>query len=226
MTDPDPLSVRVEQEMQPPSHIVDLAVEISVMSPCRSKRGAVVFQPSNGNLVSHGYNYKPRGFGCDGSEVCKQTCRTEAIHAEQQALFAGGKWVEGSDLLHVRTIDGLVVPSGGPSCAQCSKLALVTGIVGVWLFHETGWRRYAIVEFHQLSIEADRQRAEAAESQVARLVGKIAEKDRQGRLLAIDWVNAVARADAAEAQLAEKDKQLASYYEDDLDNDWPFRYDQ
>jgi hypothetical protein len=47
-----------------------------------------------------------------------------------------------------------LVPSGGPSCAQCSKLALAAGIVGVWLYHENGWRRYGAGEFHRLSLLA------------------------------------------------------------------------
>jgi hypothetical protein len=63
-----------------------------------------------------------------------------------------GLHAQGCDMLHVKTVDGELVPSGGPSCVQCSKLALAAGIAGVWLFHEDGWRRYGAVEFHELSL--------------------------------------------------------------------------
>lgn len=136
----------------PPRHIVDFAVEVSRWSPCRSKRGVVVF--SGADVVTHGYNYKPRGFDCTQDAACKATCRREAIHAEQQALMLAGRRAEGSDMLHVKTVNGALVTSGGPSCVECSKLARAAGIAGVWLFHESGWRRYTAEEFHRLSLEA------------------------------------------------------------------------
>jgi hypothetical protein len=66
----------------------------------------------------------------------------------------GRRWNAAIGGLHVKTVNGELVPSGGPSCVQCSKLALVCGIAGFWLYHEEGWRRYPMQEFHQLSIEA------------------------------------------------------------------------
>lgn len=138
----------------PPQHIVDLAVEVSCQSPCRSKRGVVVFHDDH--VVSNGYNFKPRGFDCDGSDACKAACRREAIHAEQMALlsFSAAFGRSSRDLLHVKTVDGRLVASGGPSCVECSKLILACGIAGVWLFHENGWRRYDAAEFHRLSLES------------------------------------------------------------------------
>lgn len=152
-----PLAARLveptQMGAQPPKHVVDFAVEVSAWSPCRSKRGVVIFDGDD--ILTHGYNYKPGGFDCDGSDACKATCREEAVHAEQQALLARGpKVVRGSEMLHVKTVNGALVASGGPSCVQCSKLALVCGIAGVWLFHEDGWRRYPMVEFHHLSLAA------------------------------------------------------------------------
>jgi len=143
----------VSKAAKPPAHIVDLAVQISTWSPCRSKRGVVVF--IGDDVVSHGHNKKPAGFDCDGSEECKATCRAEAVHAEQMALLTAGysrAWC--ADLLHVKTVDGRLVPSGGPSCVQCSKLAAYCGVAGVWLYHDAGWRRYPIADFHRLSLEA------------------------------------------------------------------------
>lgn len=138
--------------LEPPSHIVSLAIEVSGWSPCRSKRGVVIF--SEGNILSHGHNYKPRGFECDGSVACKATCRRDAIHAEQQALMGAGARAHASEMLHVKTVDGQLVSSGGPSCVECSKLARAAGIAWVWLYHDTGWRRYDGAEFHRLSLAA------------------------------------------------------------------------
>lgn len=139
---------------QPPTHIVDLAIEVSGWSPCRSKRGVVIFR--RGDVISHGHNFKPIGFECDGSEACKATCRIEAVHAEQNALIAAGgrPKTDGADLLHVKTVDGKLFASGGPSCVQCSKLVLACGIAGVWLYHDAGWKRYDSADFHRKSLEA------------------------------------------------------------------------
>lgn len=137
---------------EPPAHLITLAIEASVCSPCRSKRGAVIFRGPD--LVAWGYNDKPHGFACDGSVSCKATCRAEAIHAEQQALLSAGRKANGAEMLHVKTVDGELVPSGGPSCVQCSKLGLIAGIQAMWLFHDDGWRRYDTTEWHRLSLEA------------------------------------------------------------------------
>lgn len=153
-SDPDPSLVREAGEL-PSRHVVDRAVEIAQYSPCRSKRGAVIFVRATGGIVAHGYNFKPRGFDCDGSAACKSTCRGEAVHAEQSALMlAGVGQAAGRDLLHVKVVDGVLVASGGPSCIQCSKLAMAAGIAGVWLYHDEGWRRYEMTEFHRLSLES------------------------------------------------------------------------
>lgn len=134
----------------PPANIVQLAIFASTRSPCRSQRGAVVFR--GGYAQSSGFNHKPPGFVCDQSDACKATCRIEAIHAEQSALLHAGVFAIGSDLLHVKTVHGQLVFSGRPSCVECSKLALETGIAGVWLYHAEGWRRYDTVDFHRRSL--------------------------------------------------------------------------
>jgi deoxycytidylate deaminase len=160
----------VEALAKPPSHIVDLAVEVSGWSPCRSKRGVVIFAV-NGDVIAHGYNYKPRGFDCDGTAACKATCRAEAIHAEQQALLAAERSVYGAEMLHVKTVGGKLVSSGGPSCVECSKLAIASAIAGFWLYHDDGWRRYEMDEFHRLSAHARQQEAaQTREAQIAQAV--------------------------------------------------------
>jgi deoxycytidylate deaminase len=138
---------------EPPQHLIDLAVQVSGWSPCRSKRGSVIFD-RDGNVIAHGHNYKPQGFECDGSEACKATCRVEAIHAEQRALLEAGSRARGAEMLHVKSVDGKLVPSDGPSCVQCSKLGLAAGVRAMWLYHENGWRRYPTDEWHRLSLAA------------------------------------------------------------------------
>jgi deoxycytidylate deaminase len=139
--------------MEPPDAVVNAAIRASTLSPCRSKRGAVVFDDDG--VMAVGYNHKPAGFECDGSAECKAHCRIEALHAEQHALVNEAELV-GSDMLHVKTVDGTLVPSGAPSCVECSKLILAAGIAGMWLYHADGWRRYELPEFHSLSIKASR----------------------------------------------------------------------
>ncbi len=164
-----------ETPQEPPEHLVKLAIECSTCSPCRSKRGSVIFHGDD--VVGHGYNFKPRGFDCDGTAACKATCRTEAIHAEQFALLAVGAYKSaGCEILHVKTVDGELVPSGGPSCAQCSKLALASGIKAMWLYHEDGWRRYPADEWHRLSLAAlSAGPATQEQETIARLEEEIAE---------------------------------------------------
>ena len=137
---------------EPPSHIVQLAVEASLCSPCRSKRGAAIFYGND--LIQCGHNYKPGARACDGSVTCKATCRADAVHAEQNALLAAGSRSYRAELLHAKTVDGALVASGGPSCVQCSKLILAAGISAVWLYEADGWQRYDAEAFHLLSLAA------------------------------------------------------------------------
>lgn len=146
----DPL----REALAPPAHIVIHAVQMAGYSPCRSQRGAVAFVPrGGGSLIGAGWNRR-QGPACDGSAECKATCRGTALHAEQAAILSSGTAIEGCDMLHVKIVGGALVASGGPSCLECSKLMLAAGVEGVWLYHEDGWRRYPIKEFHALTLEA------------------------------------------------------------------------
>jgi deoxycytidylate deaminase len=164
----------------PPQHLVELAMQVSGWSPCRSKRGSVIFD-RDGNVIAHGHNYKPQGFECDGSAACKATCRVEAIHAEQRALLDAGSRARGAEMLHVKTVNGALVASGGPSCVQCSKLGMAAGVTAMWLHHETGWRRYDTSEWHRLSLLASRpggaapgeERAQKYRTGIANIVAAI-----------------------------------------------------
>lgn len=107
-------------------------------------------------LVSVGWNDMPSGLSCTSDEACKAQCRHYATHAECMALLASVRPLpRGSEMLHVKTIDGRTVPSGPPSCALCSHVILSSGIAAMWLLHEGGWRRYDAIEFHELTIAAE-----------------------------------------------------------------------
>lgn len=137
--------------------LLAVALEEAGRSPCQSKRGVVVFDEA-GFIVGTGHNRKPKGFDCDGSNDCKATCRSQAVHAEQWALLDAGPQAYGRELMHVKAVNGLLVTSGSPSCVQCSKLILAAGVEGVWLFRADGlWHRYDATEFHMLSIANDQR---------------------------------------------------------------------
>jgi deoxycytidylate deaminase len=135
----------------PPPDIVAAAMRAAAHSPCRSKRGAAAF--TGNGLIATGFNYRPDG--CPGTAKCKATCRLTAVHAEQDAILqAGPMALHAAEMLHVKSVDGVLVPSGGPSCVSCSKVILHANMAAVWLYHEDGWRRYQAHEFHRLSLAA------------------------------------------------------------------------
>lgn len=137
----------------PPSFVVDEAVRMANASPCaKSKRGVVIWRA---NILAAGYNAQPAPFRCDGSQRCKDACGELCEHAERAALRGLVDIGFDLEMLHVKTVDGLLVPSGGPSCPACSNAILSDGrIAGMWLYHVDGWRRYDVQTFHELSCKA------------------------------------------------------------------------
>ncbi len=133
---------------------LSVAVGVANQSPCRkSQRGVVIWAPTG--LVATGYNHLPAGMICDGSATCREHCGKRCIHAEAHALLCalrGAALV--SDMLHVKVVAREPVPSGGPSCWQCSRHILDRGIRRMWLLHEDGLRAYTAEEFHRLTLEA------------------------------------------------------------------------
>ena len=147
------------------------AIAAAVSSPCqKSRRGAALWHPHTAALWSA--SNTPAVGRCDGSEDCRRDCPRICLHAEQQVLIkagrANGRGPQGAELLHVKVVptptsnkleatlgvEGFkLVPSGPPSCAECSKLLLAAGVAGVWLFHEKGWRRYEAADFHHQTID-------------------------------------------------------------------------
>lgn len=114
---------------------VDQAVRRAMESPCRSKRGAVI-SSSDGRLISSGFNHQPFPFQCDGSERCKRNCGKTAIHAEQSAILAAHEPVTGAWMLHAKAKQWKPCASMAPSCLECSKLILASGISWMHLLHD------------------------------------------------------------------------------------------
>lgn len=151
---------------EPPRFMIDRAREAALKSPClKSRRGVVLYRPLSGtawSFVSDGFNSPPGAFSCTGTDLCRRDCAKLCLHAEDRALRAAGTWTYGLTMLHVKVIDGKVVPGGPPSCWQCSRLVVEADIHGVWLYelppgnltghdllHVVGnWRFYTPEEFH------------------------------------------------------------------------------
>ena len=140
------------------------AIEAASKSPCqKSQRGVAIW---SGDKIITGNNHIPDPFICDGSIQCRYSCHKRAIHAEQHAIMKwmaiwynrAGKNLQ-AELLHIKVKDGQPVPTGPPSCWQCSKLILAAGIKFVWLFEkdenggEPQWKRYRAHDFHFLTMK-------------------------------------------------------------------------
>lgn len=127
---------------RPPDIVVQHALELASQSPCRSRRGVVVWATSCGVPIVEGggYNGPPRGAPCPGRAVCAGTCGQRCVHAEIRAIRRAGWPRHGgpSELVHVeRAVDGGVKPCLGPSCWQCAREILDVGfIAGVWLYED------------------------------------------------------------------------------------------
>lgn len=155
----------------PPELIVSLAVDTANRSPCaKSKRGVVIFEAGGtvGTIYGNAFNSQPWPYECNSSDECKAACGRLCVHAEQRAIFqmlrpgdielALRQWQRPADLelqlLHVKTVDGKLVPSRQPSCDQCSKLIVEVGIRRVWLYEGEGaWSCYDAVTFHRYTLK-------------------------------------------------------------------------
>ena len=129
------------------------AIAAAVHSGChKSKRGAVIFHRRHG-LLCTGTNHPPVPLFCDGSRECRKSCNRVCVHAEQDALLKAGAPLSGYEILHVKVVDGEAVPSGLPSCWQCSRIILTAMLKRMWLLHEDGLKAYGSVEFHELTLQ-------------------------------------------------------------------------
>ena len=139
---------------------LDMAVKLANESNCKSKRGVIIWNRKVG-LISTGWNAPPKPLRCDGSEACRSNCAKTAVHAEQAALLglpyvptilanAGG--LGECEMLHVKSVDGKAVFSEKPSCWQCSKLILASGLKSMWLYQKEGFVEYTPEEFHKQTL--------------------------------------------------------------------------
>lgn len=133
----------------------EYAVKAAARATCeKSKRGVIIVNPFKDEPLSFGWNGPPAPFECAGSDFCREVCNQVAVHAEARALMSAIPPVKGRDLVHIKVVEGRAVPSGGPSCWQCSRLIVEAGIRNVWLKHEAeGWRPYSAEEFHRKTLE-------------------------------------------------------------------------
>ena len=132
------------------------AVLVGRQSPCsKSQRGVVIFHRNFGK-VAGGFNAPPLPFRCNGSMACRADCNKLSVHAETAALLdlrkGGCDISKHLEMLHVKVVDGEAVPSGEPSCWQCSREVLAAGIDTFWLLHEDGLRSYTAEEFHESTL--------------------------------------------------------------------------
>lgn len=136
---------------------LEIAVEAGCGSQCQKSQRGVVIWSRNSGLVAVGANHPPTSFCCDGSESCRASCNKVCVHAEESAILAMiGKRVDPSEhleMIHVKVVKGEATPSGPPSCWQCSRKILDSGIKTMWLLHEEGLCSYTAEEFHRLTLE-------------------------------------------------------------------------
>lgn len=146
--------IEIENENYSEKWALKIAVLNARNSNCKSKRGVVIWNRYNG-MVSYGWNAPPHPFVCDGSETCRANCAKTAVHAEQKALMnALGMNIDlrECEMIHVKIVDGEAVTSEKPSCWQCSKLILASGIKSMWLYQEEGLVEYTAEDFHNKTL--------------------------------------------------------------------------
>lgn len=153
-----------------PERALEEAVRVGASSPCaKSKRGVVIFHPSIylewSFVAAEGCNAPPSSFRCDGSDACRKACGRVCVHAEQAALLdllsdvshRSFDTIRDLEMLHVKVVEGKPVPSGGPSCIECSKLILASGLAAMWLLEDRGdgakLYRYTALEFHEMTLK-------------------------------------------------------------------------
>lgn len=130
------------------------AVKASLNSNCKSKRGVVIWHREHG-LMSSGWNAPPKPYICDGTEACRGNCAKTALHAEQAAILSFDRVMinlSECEMIHVKSIDGVAVFSEKPSCWQCSKLILGSGLKSMWLYQKEGLVEYTPVDFHEQTL--------------------------------------------------------------------------
>lgn len=138
---------------------LEAAIRAAQWSTCKKSRRGVVIWRRNGGLISSGWNQPAMGH-CDGSAECRRDCNKICVHAEVYALREAaryGKGISHSEMLHVKVVKSRAVPSGPPSCWQCSREILGSGVRVMWLLHADAsgapfLKSYTVKEFHEATL--------------------------------------------------------------------------
>lgn len=136
--------------------IIGQMIDIGAAGPCaKSKRVAAVVDELCQLTPVIAVNGPPGRFTCGRDDECRKACGRICVHAEERALLqASARRPMGFDplwrlhVLHLHVIDGEPVPSRSASCETCSRKMLEFGIHSMWLFLESGWRRWSAEDFH------------------------------------------------------------------------------
>lgn len=134
------------------------AIAIAQMSTCaKSKRGAIMAHPDT-HTIFEAFNGPPRTFECTRDTECWSSCNRVAVHAEERLLLTPGAraYAPGSHIVHARVNSetGDLLPSGCPSCWQCSRMIVECEVGWVWLYHDDGeWTPYQAAAFHELTLK-------------------------------------------------------------------------
>jgi len=163
--------------VSPVDHALHEAVQAAVAaartSPCaKSRRGVAIIDREweGGRVVASASNGPPSPLVCTRDAACRAACPRVAVHAEQRALLWALDRARARprapvlEVVHAKVDEaGALVPSGGPSCVECSKLMLAAGVQRVYLYQERAdgpaqaspaWRGYEALEFHELTLAA------------------------------------------------------------------------
>jgi hypothetical protein len=182
-------STAILENHRPPQFAIDAAIAVGWASPCaKSKRGVVLYNDEdtdrwaagsaevydlNALIAGVGFNGPPPGFKCLGADKCGEDCARLCLHAEDRAIRTAGIADDVQDLVlvHVKVVDGELVPGKRPCCEACSKVIVEVGLKGVWLYEEVGamamggggvaprsvafgeWRFYDAVSFHLTTLD-------------------------------------------------------------------------
>lgn len=145
----------------PPPAAIDIAVEAANKSPCQhSKRGVVLFRQTSIDvplILGSGFNGPPGKLPCHGTDACATACASYCVHAEVRAILDTKVMGPEIQAVHVKTVDGVLMAGGGPSCLPCATLVLDVGITKFWLYEasrtgdDPAWWGYSATQFYKLS---------------------------------------------------------------------------
>lgn len=136
---------------------LNAAAAIANQGPCAKSKRGVVFTLDN-HIIGAGYNAPPHPYLCVPEYCGGNRCRDHAVHAEKNAMFnamQNGYAVIGARAYHIKTEEGLPVPSFEPSCIPCSKDLLAAKVKEFVLVESVDPPKFALYEmeeFHDRSL--------------------------------------------------------------------------